>query len=110
MPIFQDLMPKDVDSLKECVKSEKTSLHAKRIGHSFAVHHRKPTSSVEADITGGSIVGSRAHTKQEVSTATSKTYKFKKGMFWFPGCCFLYRCLLTIFLSSLHTSHVVHIY
>lgn len=74
-----DLMPKDVDSLKECVKSEKTSLHAKRTGHSFAVHHRKPTSSVEADITGGSIVGSRAQTKQEVSTATSKTYKFKKG-------------------------------
>ncbi|XP_010069946.2 uncharacterized protein LOC104456788 isoform X1 [Eucalyptus grandis] len=74
-----DLMPKDVDSLKECVKSEKTSVHAKRAGQSSAVHHRKPTSSVEADITGGSIVGSRAQTKQEVSTATSKTYKFKKG-------------------------------
>ncbi|KAF8015092.1 hypothetical protein BT93_H0785 [Corymbia citriodora subsp. variegata] len=74
-----DLMPKDVDSLKECVKSEKTSVHAKRTGHSSAVHHRKPTSSVEADITGGSVAGSRAQTKQEVSTATSKTYKFKKG-------------------------------
>ncbi|KAI6695752.1 hypothetical protein NL676_023462 [Syzygium grande] len=74
-----DLMPKDVDSLKEYVKSEKASIYAKRTGQSSAVHHRKPTSSVEADITGGSIVGSRAQTKQEVSTATSKTYKFKKG-------------------------------
>ncbi|KDO87275.1 hypothetical protein CISIN_1g000858mg [Citrus sinensis] len=41
--------------------------------------HRKPTSSVEADITGGTAVGSQALPKPEISTASSKNYTFKKG-------------------------------
>lgn len=42
--------------------------------------HKKPTSSVEADITGGSTLSSQAVPRQEVSTATSKSYTFKAGM------------------------------
>jgi len=47
------------------------------------LQHKKPTSSVDADITGGSTLSSQALPKQEVSTATSKSYTFKAGMMFF---------------------------
>ncbi|VFQ68635.1 unnamed protein product [Cuscuta campestris] len=71
---------------KEAVASkEKTKLDwaryvIKRAAQAAALHlNKKPTSSVEADITGGSTVSSYAPPKQEASTATSKNYTFKKG-------------------------------
>ncbi|KAK4758646.1 hypothetical protein SAY87_019947 [Trapa incisa] len=70
---------KDIDALKINMKPEKASVFAKRSSRASAAQHKKPTSSVEADITGGSAVSSQAQPKQETSTATSKNYKFKKG-------------------------------
>ncbi|GAV73866.1 AAA domain-containing protein [Cephalotus follicularis] len=71
--------PKESDSVKESSRPEKASVFAKRTAQAAALHHKKPTSSVEADITGGSIISSQALPKQEASTATSKSYTFKKG-------------------------------
>ncbi|PHT80530.1 hypothetical protein T459_18582 [Capsicum annuum] len=70
---------KDIDSVKESSKPERTSVFAKRATQVAALHlNKKPASSVEADITGGSI-SSHAQPKQEASTASSKNYTFKKG-------------------------------
>ena len=49
----------------------------------MALQTKKPTSSVEADITGCSAFGSHARPKQETSTASSKNYMFKTGIFAF---------------------------
>ncbi|KAG4186963.1 hypothetical protein ERO13_A08G101080v2 [Gossypium hirsutum] len=70
---------KDVDAVKETSRAEKVTVFAKRAAHPAALQQKRPTSSVEADITGGSSLGSQALPKQEVSTATSKNYTFKKG-------------------------------
>ncbi|KDO87276.1 hypothetical protein CISIN_1g000858mg [Citrus sinensis] len=67
---------KEADSVKESSRTEKASMFAKRAA---LLQHRKPTSSVEADITGGTAVGSQALPKPEISTASSKNYTFKKG-------------------------------
>lgn len=67
---------KEADSVKESSRTEKVSMFAKRAA---LLQHRKPTSSVEADITGGTAVGSQALPKPEISTASSKNYTFKKG-------------------------------
>ncbi|OWM77989.1 hypothetical protein CDL15_Pgr018558 [Punica granatum] len=69
---------KDVDTVRESMKPER-SVFTKRSSRTAAMQHKKPTSSVEADITGGSTMSSQAQPKQETSTATSKNYKFKKG-------------------------------
>lgn len=60
--------------MKESARPERSNVFAKRV-----IHLRKPTSSVEANITGGSTISSQAQPKQEASTATSKSYTFKKG-------------------------------
>ncbi|XP_065861315.1 uncharacterized protein [Euphorbia lathyris] len=70
--------PKEVDTLKESSKPERASIFAKRAVQA-ALHHKKPTSSVEAEITGGSTVSSQGMPKQETSTASSKSYTFKAG-------------------------------
>ncbi|KAK1354192.1 putative p-loop nucleoside triphosphate hydrolase superfamily protein [Heracleum sosnowskyi] len=64
--------------VKESSRPERASVFAKR-AQAMALHLKKPASSVEADITGGSILSSQAQPKQEVSTASSKNYIFKKG-------------------------------
>lgn len=69
-------MPKEVDTLKESSKPERSSGYAKRAA--AALHLMKPTSSVEANITGGSAI--HGQPKQETSTATSKNYTFRKGI------------------------------
>ncbi|PWA80190.1 ATPase, AAA-type, core [Artemisia annua] len=76
---------KEVDTtIKESTRPERASVFAKRAPQSGVLHSRKPASSVEADIVGGSSTCSHAHQpKQEASTATSKTYTFKKGIFTF---------------------------
>ncbi|XP_057964873.1 uncharacterized protein LOC131155636 [Malania oleifera] len=71
-------LPKDFDSVKESSRPEKASVFAKRAQVS-ALQLKKPASSVEADITGGSAVSSQALPKQEASTASSKNYTFKAG-------------------------------
>ncbi|KAG5567716.1 hypothetical protein RHGRI_003047 [Rhododendron griersonianum] len=73
-------LPKDIDYyVKESARPERSSVFAKRAGQAALIHLRKPTSSVEANITGGSTISSQAQPKQEASTATSKSYTFKKG-------------------------------
>lgn len=73
-------IPKDIDYyVKESARPERSSVFAKRAGQAALIHLRKPTSSVEANITGGSTISSQAQPKQEASTATSKSYTFKKG-------------------------------
>ncbi|KAI4340242.1 hypothetical protein MLD38_025101 [Melastoma candidum] len=74
-----DVLSKDIVSTKEFVKLERPSVFSKRAGHSSSAQMKRPTSSVEAEITGGSTVSAKAQPKQEVSTATSKTCKFRKG-------------------------------
>ncbi|ESQ37911.1 hypothetical protein EUTSA_v10028366mg [Eutrema salsugineum] len=70
---------KEAESSKEGSRREKLSMLAKRaVQAAQALQHKKPTSSVDADITGGST-SSQALPKQEVSTATSKSYTFKSG-------------------------------
>lgn len=64
--------------VRESSRPERASVFAKR-AQAVALHLKKPASSVEADITGGSILSSQAQPKQEVSTASSKNYIFKKG-------------------------------
>ncbi|GFZ13726.1 AAA-type ATPase family protein [Actinidia rufa] len=71
-------IPKDIDSVKESSRPERASVFAKRSGQAALIQLRKPASSVEANITGGSTI-STAHPKQESSTASSKSYVFKKG-------------------------------
>ncbi|ESQ36643.1 hypothetical protein EUTSA_v10006579mg [Eutrema salsugineum] len=70
---------KEADSTKESSRRERLSVLAKRAVQAAVLQHKKPTSSVEADITGGSTLSSQAVPRQEVSTATSKSYTFKTG-------------------------------
>ncbi|CAN4091439.1 unnamed protein product [Withania somnifera] len=71
---------KDVEPVKVSSKPDRASVFAKRAAQAAALHlNKKPASSVEADITGGSILSSHAQPKQEASTASSKNYTFKKG-------------------------------
>ncbi|KAK3007858.1 hypothetical protein RJ639_014587, partial [Escallonia herrerae] len=70
---------KDIDAVKESSRPERTSVFAKRSTPVTATSLKKRASSVEADITGGSVVSSQAQPKQEASTASSKHYIFKKG-------------------------------
>ncbi|KAG1326254.1 hypothetical protein COCNU_01G001880 [Cocos nucifera] len=68
---------KDSESLKDGGKIEKASFFSKRAA---VLDLRKPTSSVEADIMGTSMLNSHSLPKQEASTASSKNYTFKEGM------------------------------
>ncbi|CAH8336846.1 unnamed protein product [Eruca vesicaria subsp. sativa] len=73
---------KEADSTTESSRRERLSVLAKRAvqaAHVTVLKNKKPTSSVEADITGGSTLNSQAVLRQEVSTATSKSYVFKTG-------------------------------
>ncbi|CAJ2651891.1 unnamed protein product [Trifolium pratense] len=70
---------KEVDSAKESSKAERPSVLSKRSGQTSILHHKKPTSSVDAEIVGGSTLSSQAMLKQEVSTASSKAAALKKG-------------------------------
>ncbi|XVE73306.1 hypothetical protein DITRI_Ditri11bG0107000 [Diplodiscus trichospermus] len=70
---------KEADAVKETSRAERASVYAKRAAQAAALQQKRPTSSVEADITGGSSLSSQALPKQEVSTASSKNYTFKKG-------------------------------
>ncbi|CAN6846057.1 unnamed protein product [Brassica oleracea var. botrytis] len=71
---------REAESSKESARRERLSMLAKRaVQAAQALQHKKPTSSVDADITGGSTLSSQALPKQEVSTATSKSYTFKAG-------------------------------
>ncbi|CAN6690487.1 unnamed protein product [Malus baccata var. baccata] len=71
--------PKDSDSVKEVPRLERVSTFTKRAAHAAGFKHKKPTSSVEAEITGGSTVSSQALPKQETSTASSRVNTFKQG-------------------------------
>ncbi|KAL4360923.1 hypothetical protein GQ457_04G028780 [Hibiscus cannabinus] len=70
---------KEADPVREISRAEKAYVYAKRAAQNAALQQKRPTSSIEADITGGSSLSSQALPKQEVSTATSKNYTFKKG-------------------------------
>lgn len=82
--IFQGTPSKDSDSAKEGSRSERTSVFTKRSAQAATLQHKKPTSSVDADIIGGSTLSSQAMLKQEVSTASSKGSTIKTGMLFWP--------------------------
>ncbi|KAL2535301.1 AAA-type ATPase family protein [Forsythia ovata] len=67
---------KEADPIKESSKLERASVFAKRVA--TVLHIKKPASSIEDDITGGSI-SYQAQPKQEASIASSKNYNFKRG-------------------------------
>ncbi|XP_038972217.1 uncharacterized protein LOC103715088 [Phoenix dactylifera] len=67
---------KDSESLKEGGRVEKASFFSKR---GALLDLRRPTSSVEADMMGTSMLNSRSLPKQEASTTSSKKYTFKEG-------------------------------
>lgn len=67
--------------LKESTRAERASFFTRRVARAGVIHSKKPTSSVEGDIAGGSTTGSLALPKQEASTATSKSYTFKEGIY-----------------------------
>jgi hypothetical protein len=58
---------------------------SKRSSQTSILHHKKPTSSVDAEIVGGSTLSSQAMLKQEVSTASSKATALKKGTLLHPN-------------------------
>ncbi|WZZ19616.1 hypothetical protein YC2023_112705 [Brassica napus] len=71
---------KEADSTIESSRRERFSVLAKRAvqaAHVTVLKHKKPTPSVVADITGGSTLSSQPVLRQEVSTASSKSYTFK---------------------------------
>ncbi|RID49089.1 hypothetical protein BRARA_I05554 [Brassica rapa] len=73
---------KEADSTIESSRRERFSVLAKRAvqaAHVTVLKHKKPTPSVVADITGGSTLSSQPVLRQEVSTASSKSYTFKTG-------------------------------
>ena len=65
--------------MKEGTRPERL-LFAKRAMQAAGLSHKKPASSVEADITGGSTISSQAQPKQETSTASSRGSTLKKGL------------------------------
>ncbi|KAH1227256.1 ATPase family AAA domain-containing protein 1 [Glycine max] len=71
---------KEVDSAKESSRPEKpSSVFTKRSSQTATLQHKKPASSVDAEIVGGSTISSQAMLKQEVSTASSKGTTLKEG-------------------------------
>lgn len=74
-------VPKEAENVKEGQKPERPErmFFAKRAVQAAGLSHKKPASSVEADITGGSILGSQAQPKPEASTASSRGSTLKKG-------------------------------
>ncbi|XAR58451.1 Adenosinetriphosphatase [Bertholletia excelsa] len=72
-------LPKEFDFVKESSRPERASVFGKRGGQVASIQLRKPASSIEADVTGGSIISSQAQPRQETSTASSKKYTFKKA-------------------------------
>ncbi|KAJ1435686.1 SMAD/FHA domain superfamily [Sesbania bispinosa] len=70
---------KEIDSPKESSRSEKPAVLGKRSAQAAPLHHKRPASSVDAEIIGGSTLSSQAMLKQEVSTASSKGTTLKTG-------------------------------
>jgi len=82
--VFQGAPAKELDSAKESSRPERPSVFAKRSSQTATLHHKKPASSVDAEIIGGSTLSSQAMLKQEVSTASSKGTSLKEGMLLCP--------------------------
>ncbi|URD81508.1 Holliday junction DNA helicase ruvB N-terminus [Musa troglodytarum] len=71
---------KDSEPFKEVKKLDKPSLPGKQhAALSACLHCRRRASSVEADIMGSSLYDLESSVNQEASTASSKSYPFKKG-------------------------------
>ncbi|KAJ6848593.1 uncharacterized protein M6B38_275250 [Iris pallida] len=71
---------KDSEPGKDAGKSEKSGIFSKhRAALADSSQHKRPVSSVEADILGASTFNCPSLPKQEASTASSKSYTFKEG-------------------------------
>ncbi|XP_073223744.1 uncharacterized protein [Cicer arietinum] len=70
---------KDVDSTKESSRPERPSVFTKRSTQAITLPLKRPSTSVDAQIIGGSSLSSPAIVKQEVSTASSKGITLKTG-------------------------------
>lgn len=82
--IFQTSPSKEIDSAKESSRPDRPYVFTKRSTHTATVQHKRPASSVNAEIIGGSTLTSQAMLKQEVSTASSKGSTLKTGMLLCP--------------------------
>ncbi|GAU39557.1 hypothetical protein TSUD_38100 [Trifolium subterraneum] len=78
---FQRTPLKEVDSTNESLRPERPSVFTKRSTPAATIHikSKKPASSVDAQIIGGSASSSQFILKQEVSTASSKGGTLKTG-------------------------------
>ncbi|KAL9247172.1 hypothetical protein vseg_020632 [Gypsophila vaccaria] len=70
---------KDAEIPKENSRPETASINTKNTATMSALRQKKPTSSVEADITIGSAGTAQRLQRNEASTASSKQYSFKEG-------------------------------
>ncbi|KAK9756980.1 hypothetical protein RND81_01G133400 [Saponaria officinalis] len=70
---------KEAEIPKENSRPETAIINAKHAAAVTAFRQKKPTSSVEADITIGSAGPAQRFPKNEASTASSKQYSFKEG-------------------------------
>jgi hypothetical protein len=79
---FQRTPSKEADPTKESSRPERPSVFTKRSTPAATIHiqSKKPTSSVDAQIIGGSASSSQFILKQEVSMALSKGSTLKTGM------------------------------
>lgn len=80
---IQGQASQNTESAKEAARAERVNMFSKRAAHAAGLRHKKPTSSVDAEMTGGSTLSSQALPKQETSTASSKGITFKQGMLFF---------------------------
>uniref|UniRef100_M4FFL7 Uncharacterized protein n=1 Tax=Brassica campestris TaxID=3711 RepID=M4FFL7_BRACM len=74
---------KEPNFTKESSWRGRFHVHVKRTVrpvYATVLQHKKPTSSAADDITGGSRLTSQTVLRQEVPTATSKSYTFKTSM------------------------------
>lgn len=78
--LFQGPSSKDSESFKEVINLDKPT--DKQHGAlSACFQHRRPTSTVKADIVESSVLDTEPLPKQETSTASLKSCPFKKGNF-----------------------------
>ncbi|KAG2269473.1 hypothetical protein Bca4012_071764 [Brassica carinata] len=83
LSLFSSRLSKEQNFTKESSWRGRLHVHVKRAvrpAHATFLQHKKPTSSAADGITGGSRLTSQTVLRQEVPTATSKSYTFKTSM------------------------------
>ncbi|WOL10335.1 hypothetical protein Cni_G19090 [Canna indica] len=80
LTLLGGLSSKDSEFLKEFKLDKSTMLLDKQhAALSARLHHKRPVSNVEADIVESSVFDQESLPKQDASTSTFKSYRYKKG-------------------------------